>query len=103
MNSSMAYRIHIAPDAGKSIRITLPDPVIADLAAALRRLAESPTQLSKASAFPFVAGEQSFKHICAHPPYKYLFHVVFNYGQDEETLLIPRSGLTRYDLPSSPG
>ena len=99
----MGYRLEIAPDAGKFIRTPLPGIVVADLAAALRRLAESPTQLSKVSAFPFVPGEQSFEHICVHPPYKYLFHVVFKYQQDEETLLIARVGLTRYDLPGAPG
>jgi hypothetical protein len=85
----MAFRLIIDPDLRDSLEASLPGEILDDLSRALfERLAESPAQWSKPSELPFAPGHRDFSHVVFYRGGRYVFHVFFKYGQDEESLHI---------------
>ena len=83
----MSYALDITPEAGEDLA-RLPIAVANQVETELLRLARSPTRLSQPSTFPYPNNTQAFKVEIEFEGTHYFFHVLFHYGQDEQTLHI---------------
>jgi hypothetical protein len=83
----MSYVPDIGPDAAHDLA-RLPLPVAEFVERQIHALCEQPTKLSTRSRFPFVQNAQLFSFEMEFEETRYWFNVLFQYGQDEQTLHI---------------
>jgi hypothetical protein len=91
----VGYAIDITPEAAKDLE-SIPLPVAEYLARApVHDLAESPSTVSRPSAFPYPLRGQAYECSMVHLDTQYRMHVCFQYSQDESTLHILFIGVVR--------
>jgi hypothetical protein len=83
----MSYAIDITPEAAGDLA-PLPVQVSIEVERRLNELAQDPVGLSRPSHFPYPVNAQAFKFDYEFDDVQYAFHVLFKYGQNEQTLHI---------------
>jgi hypothetical protein len=83
----VSYAIDISPEAAEDLN-RLPLPVAVEVDRRLSLLAADPARLSQRSHFPYPINAQAYKFDHIFEGVEYLFHVLFKYSQDEQTLHI---------------
>jgi hypothetical protein len=94
------YAVELGPAAEEDLR-RLPPDVQAHVANRLHDLEQSPTRVSRPSHFPYSIDGQAFKFDYRHQQTHYYFHVLFKYGQDEQTIHVELIGVMRVELDAS--
>lgn len=89
-------RIKLSEDSAATIA-RFPNEVRNEIRAELLRLSENPATLSRPSVMPFPAGYQMYQFRVEYDGDIHFFTVLFRYGDDEETLIIPAIGHVRYN------
>jgi hypothetical protein len=84
----MTYQLVLSPEAESDLASFSP-PIREHIVESLRRLAENPLALSRASHFPYPPNCQLFRpEPFFHEDDRHEFMVLFRYGQDEASLHI---------------
>ena len=83
----MSYDADIGPEAAQDLA-RLPLPVAEHVERCIGDLCNRPTELSRRSRFPFIQNAQLFSFVHDFEGTRYWFNILFQYGQDEQTLHI---------------